>query len=370
MNFNFSSEHISLKNSVREFAEKEVLPQIEILESNDTFSIELTKKMGELGLFGVTIPKEYGGAGMDTLANVIAIEELARIDASQAATLAAGYTLGVLPIFIYGTEAQKEKYLPILIQGNKLWGFALTEPNAGSDAANIQTRAVLNDNKWVVNGSKIFITNASTEITLGSTILTLTDITSEGKKEYSCLLVENGTPGFVARQMKNKLCWKTANTSELYFDNVEIPEENILGKRGAGFKQMLNILDGGKLAIAAMGLGGAQGAYELVLKYSKQRKQFGKYISQFQVNAFKLADMATEIEVARSFLYNVCLLKDTNQPFTKEAAMSKLFCSELMKRVVNNALQIFGGYGVMEEYKIARFYRDQRILEIGKGQAK
>ncbi len=305
--------------------------------------------------------------GMDYLSYIIAVEELARIDASQAATIAAGNSLGIGPINNFGNEEQKRKYLPDLCTGKKLWGFGLTEANAGSDAAGTKTTAKLTDNKWIINGSKIFITNASTELTWGSTVQTITGSHANGRKEYSCILVENNTPGFEAKIMKNKMVWRSSNTSELYFDNVHVPAENILGNRGEGFHQMLNALDNGRLSIAAMGLGGAQGAYERALKYAKEREQFGKPIIKFQISAFKLADMATEIEAARALLYRACWLKDSGKSFRKEAAMSKLYCSELMGHVVNQAIQLFGGYGLMEEYGIARFYRDQKLLDIGEG---
>ena len=367
MDLELSTEQNILRKTVRDFAEKEIAPVIRELDKAEEFSVDLTHKMGDLGLFGITIPEEYGGMGMDHLSYIIAVEELARVDASQAATIAAGNSLGIVPIYNFGSKSQKEKYLPVLCSGKKIWGFGLTEANAGSDAGGTKTRADLADGKWTLNGSKTFITNASSEITLGSTIQAITGTRTDGKKEYSCILVENSIPGFEARVMRDKMVWRSSNTSELFFDNVQVPEENLLGKRGEGFRQMLNALDSGRLSIAAMGLGGAQGAFEKALNYAKERVQFGKPIVKFQVNAFKLADMATEIEAARALLYRACWLKDQDKPFTKEAAMAKLYCSELMGRVVNQAVQIFGGYGLMEEYDIARFYRDQKLLDIGEG---
>jgi alkylation response protein AidB-like acyl-CoA dehydrogenase len=367
MNFDLTTEQKLLKNTVREFAEKEIAPVIEELDREELFSIELTTKMGELGLMGITISPDFGGMGMDYLSYCLAIEELSRIDASQAATVAAHNSLGIGPINSYGNTTQKQKYLPDLCTGKKLWGFGLTEPNAGSDAGGTQTTAKVDDGQWVINGSKIFITNASTDMTLGSTIQAISGNTPDGGKEYSCILVENDTPGFKSKQMKNKLVWRSSNTSELYFDDVRVPEENLLGNRGEGFKQMLYTLDCGRLSIAAMGLGGAQGAFEKALKYANERSQFGKPIVKFQINAFKLADMATEIEAARSLLYKACWLKDSGKSFSKESAMAKLYCSETMGRIVNQAVQIFGGYGLMEEYGIARFYRDQKLLDIGEG---
>ncbi len=367
MDLELTTEQKLLKNTVRDFAEKEIEPVIEELDRKEIFSSDLTRKMGELGLFGITVSPDYGGMGMDDFSYIIAVEELARIDASQAATIAAGNSLGIGPINNFGNEEQKKKYLPDLCTGKKLWGFGLTEPNAGSDAGGTKTTAKLTDNEWIINGSKIFITNASTEMTWGSTVQAITGSHTNGGKEYSCILVENNTPGFEAKIMKNKMVWRSSNTSELYFDDVHVPSENLLGNRGEGFHQMLHALDNGRLSIAAMGLGGAQGAYERALKYAKEREQFGKPIIKFQVSAFKLADMATEIEAARALLYRACWLKDSGKPFRKEAAMSKLYCSELMGRVVNQAIQLFGGYGLMEEYGIARFYRDQKLLDIGEG---
>lgn len=367
MDLELTIEQKLLKNTVREFAEKEIAPVIEELDREEKFSSELTGKMGELGLMGITISPDYGGMGMDYLSYCIAVEELSRVDASQAATVAAHNSLGVSPIEYFGNTTQKQKYLPDLCTGKKLWGFGLTEPNAGSDAGGTQTTAKLDKGNWIINGSKIFITNASADITWGSTIQAISGTNSEGKKEYSCILVKNDTPGFKVKQMKNKLVWRSSNTSELYFDDVRVPEENLLGTRGEGFKQMLYTLDCGRLSIAAMGLGGAQGAYEKALRYANERSQFGKPIAKFQINAFKLADMATEIEAARALLYRACWLKDSGKSFNKESAMAKLYCSETMGRVVNQAVQIFGGYGLMEEYGIARFYRDQKLLDIGEG---
>jgi alkylation response protein AidB-like acyl-CoA dehydrogenase len=367
MDFELTSEQKLLKNTVRDFAEKEILPVIKELDKKEEFSYELTAKMGEIGLFGITVSPDFGGLGMNYLSYILAVEELARIDASQAATVAAQNSLGIGPIYDFGSDEQKKKYLPKLCSGEKLWGFGLTEPNAGSDAGGTKSNAKLDGDEWVINGSKIFITNASTNNTWGSTIQAITGTNADGKKEYSCIIVENGTPGFECRPMHNKMVWRSSNTSELYFENVRVPKRNLLGNRGEGFHQMLSALDNGRLSIAAMGLGGAQGAFELAQKYAHERIQFSRPIVKFQVNAFKLADMATEIEAARALLYKACWLKDTGKSFSKEAAMAKLFCSEVMGRVVNQAIQIFGGYGLMEEYDISRFYRDQKLLEIGEG---
>ncbi|OGQ21865.1 MAG: acyl-CoA dehydrogenase [Deltaproteobacteria bacterium RIFCSPLOWO2_02_FULL_44_10] len=367
MSYDLTEEQKLLRKTIREFAENEIAPHIPELDRTETFSVELVHKLGEMGLFGMTVDPKYGGQGADALSYIIAVEELARVDASTAATVAAENSLGIGPIVNFGTEEQKKKYLPDLMTGKKLWGFGLTEPNAGSDAGGTETTAVLEKGSWRINGSKIFITNAASEITAGVTVQAVTGKSSEEKNELSCIIVERGTKGFSAKEMHHKLVWRSSNTGELFFDNVVVSEENILGKRGDGFRQMLATLDSGRLGIAAMGLGGAQGAYELGLKYARERKQFGKTIASFQVNAFKLADCAMEIEAARTLLYRACWLKDNGKPFKKEAAMAKLYCSEVMNRVVNRAVQLHGGYGLMEEYPIARFYRDQKLLEIGEG---
>jgi len=367
MDLNLTQEQEMLRQSVREFAEGEIAPKCEELDIKEEFSYDLTKKMAELGLFGITVDPKYGGQGMDYLSYAIIVEELARVSGSQAATVAAENSLGIGPIFRFGSEAQKQKYLPDLCAGKKLWGFGLTEPDAGSDAGGTKTNAELKGGKWTINGSKIFITNAANDMTAGVTVQTVTGKRGDGKKEMSCIIVDSGTKGFTAKAMHKKMLWRASNTAELYFSDVEVPEENLLGKRGDGFKLMLETLDSGRLAIAAMGLGGAQGAFEAALKYGKQRKQFGSPISTFQVNAFKLADCATKIEAARSLLYKACWLKDNHKPFSKEAAMAKLYCSEVMHEVANHAVQIHGGYGCMEEYPVARFYRDAKLLEIGEG---
>jgi len=367
MDFSLSMEHEILRKTVRDFAEKEIKPVARELDEKEEFSYETMAKMADLGLFGMFVSEEYGGQGMDYLAYIIAVEELARVDGSHAATVAAGNSLGIGPIYYYGNEEQRRKYLPVLCSGKGLWGFGLTEPNAGSDASNSKTTAYLDGDSWVINGSKIFITNASTKISKGVTALCRTGTRPDGRPELSCILVETGTPGYEARVMKGKMMWRASNTSELFFEDCRVPKENLLGEQGKGFYQMMQTLDGGRLSIAAMGLGGAQGCFEMALKYAKERVQFGKPISTFQVNAFKLADMALEIECARLLLYKACWLRDTGKPFAKEAAMAKLYCSEVMGRVANQAVQLHGGYGLMKEYDVERFYRDQKLLEIGEG---
>lgn len=366
MNFELSEEHNLIRETVREFAEREIKPRAQELDEKGEFSVELTKKIGEMGLFGMFLPEKYGGQDLDTLSYIIAVEEMARVDGSHAATLAAHNSLGIYPLYAFGTEEQKMKYLPQLCTGDALWSFGLTEPGAGSDSRGSKTTAVLDGEEWIINGSKIFITNGSSEITKGCTVQAVSGV-ENGKKIFSTIIVENGTPGFKDVQMHGKMMWRASDTSELFFDDVHVPKENLLGKEGQGSKIMLQTLDGGRLSIAAMGLGCAQGAFELALAYAKERKQFGKPISKFQINAFKLADMAMKIELARNLLYKACWLKDNNKPFGKEAAMSKLYCSEIAREVADEAVQIHGGYGLMKDYPVERFYRDQRLLQIGEG---
>ncbi|MCK9612727.1 MAG: acyl-CoA dehydrogenase family protein [Bacteroidales bacterium] len=360
-----NEEQIMLRQSVREFAIREIDPLADELDKKEEFSYELTRKMGDLGLFGMLVPREYGGSDMGFLSLVVAVEELARVDSSQAATLAAHETLGAYPLVKHGTKEQKKKYLPSLCNGKGLWAFGLTEPEAGSDSRNTKTIAELKNNKWIVNGSKIFITNASTDITKGITLQTV--VKENGKNNFTCFIVEPGINNYTVTPMKNKLCWRASNTSELFFDDCEVQEENMLGKIGDGSRIMLGTLEVGKLTIAAMGLGLSQGAYEMALEYAKNRKQFGQPIANFQAISFKLADMAVKIELARNTLYKACILADKKQPFSYEATISKLYCSEIAREIADEAVQIFGGYGLMRDYKIERFYRDQRLLQIGEG---
>jgi len=367
MNFDLSEEQNMIRETVRDFAEREIRPVAKDLDEKAEFSPALTKKMGELGLFGMYLPEQYGGQGLDTLSYIIAVEELARVDGSQAATLAAHNSLGIGPLYYYGTEEQKMKYLPKLCTGEALWGFGLTEPDAGSDSRGTKTTAVLENGQWLINGSKIFITNGSADISIGSAVQAVTKTFEDGKKEYSTIIVERGTPGFKQVPMHGKMMWRASDTAQLFFDDCRVPEENLLGKVGEGSKMMLSTLDNGRLSIAAMGLGAAQGAFDLAMQYSQERRQFGKPISKFQVTAFKLADMAMKIEHARWFLYRTCWLKDNHRPFGKEAAMAKLYCSEIAKEVADEAVQIHGGYGLMKDYDVERIYRDQRLLQIGEG---
>lgn len=366
MNFDLTEEQEMIRATVRDFAEGEIKPLAGDLDEKAEFSVELTRKMGELGLFGMCLPEKYGGQGLDYLSYIIAVEEIARVDGSQAATLAAHNSLGTGPLYYYGTEEQRMKYLPRLCTGEALWGFGLTEPDAGSDSRGTKTTARLDGAEWVINGSKIFITNGSHDISVGSTVQTVTG-EKNGKKEFSCFIVEKDTPGFTRRTMHGKMMWRASDTAELFFDDCRVPEENLLGELGEGSHIMLSTLDSGRLSIAAMGLGCAQGAFELAMAYASEREQFGKPIKKFQVNAFKLADMATKIELARNLLYKASWLRDNDRPFAKEAAMSKLYCSEIAREVADEAVQLHGGYGLMKDYDVERFYRDQRLLQIGEG---
>jgi len=362
-----NKNHLELRDQIREFAEKEVKPLAAELDENSQFSTELTDKMFDLGLLCINLPEEYGGKGLDTLSYIIAVEELARVDSSQAATVAAHNSLGIAPIFNYGTEEQKQRFLPKLTSGKKLWAFGLTEPNAGSDSNNTETEATLENGQWVINGQKIYITNISSAMSGGITVQVVTGERGKGRKELSVILVDRETPGYKAELIQSKMMWRGADTGKVQFTDVKVPEENLLGKRGQGSKIMLATLDGGRLSIAAMGLGLAQGAYEMAMDYASTRVQFGRPIRSFQANSFKLADMAVKIELARNLLYKACWLKENKLPFGKEAAMAKLYTSEIAREVANEALQIHGAHGLMKSNPIERFYRDQRILEIGEG---
>lgn len=366
MDYKLSEEHLMIRRTVRDFAEREIQPVAAALDENAEFSLDLTKKMGELGLFGIYLPQKYGGHGMDYLSYIIAVEEVARVDGSQAATLAAHNSLGIGPLYYFGTEEQKKKYLPQLCTGDALWAFGLTEPDAGSDSRGSKTKAILENGEWIINGSKIFITNGSADISIGATVQAVTSELN-GKKEFTTIIVDKDTPGFTRQPMHGKMMWRASDTAQLFFDDCRVPESNVLGKTGEGSHIMLSTLDSGRLSIAAMGLGCAQGAFELALNYAKERKQFGQPISKFQVISFKLADMALKIELARNLLYKACWLKDNNMSFAKESAMAKLYCSEIAKEVADEAVQIHGGYGLMKDYPVERFYRDQRLLQIGEG---
>ncbi len=367
MDFDLSEEQNLTRRSIRTFAESEIRPIARGLDEREEFSVELTRKMADLGLLGCFVPEKYGGSNMGYISYAIAIEELARVDASQAATIAAGNSLGIGPVYYFGDEKQKQEWLPRLCSGDCLAAFGLTEPDAGSDAGSSRTTATLEGDHWTINGQKIFITNAACSLTGVIVVQAATGKRDDGKPEISCLIVPSGTPGLTAKEMREKMMWRASNTGELFFDDCRVPKENLLGKRGDGFHQMLATLDGGRLSIGAMGLGGSQAAFELALQYANSRVQFGRTIGSFQANAFKLADMALEIELARNLLYKACWLRENGRPITREAAMAKLFCSEVMRRCVHHAVQLHGGYGLMKDYEVERLYRDQRILEIGEG---
>lgn len=366
MNALITKKHETLRQKVRAFAEKEILPKITELNEKEVFEPEFVKQMGELGLLGMNAPAAYGGGGLDTLSYIIAVEEISRVDSSVGATLAAHNSLGIAPIVNWGTEEQKHKFIPELCQGKKLWAFALTEKNAGSDAKGVETQASEEKKSWTLNGEKIFITNSSSDISAGGNILAITG-EKNGKKEYSVLLVERNSKGYEVERISGKFMWRSADNGIIKLNQVVVPKENLLGERGKGMKIMLHTLDGGRLSIAAMGLGLAQGAFEMAKNYAQKRKQFGKKIAEFQSVAFKLADMALKIENARNTLYNACWLKDQGQTYTMQAAMAKLYCSEIAKEVSDEAMQIFGAQGFLKENHIERFYRDQRLLQIGEG---
>jgi short-chain 2-methylacyl-CoA dehydrogenase len=362
LNFGLTDEQELIRKTVREFAETKVVPVAEELDRESRFPYELVAELGELGLMGLPVPEEYGGAGGDTVSYAIAIEELTRIDSSVAITVAAHTSLGTMPILLFGSEEQKREWLPRLASGEGLAAFGLTEPDAGSDAGATRTRADLRDGQWVIDGSKIFITNAGTDVTACVSITAVT-----GENEISNLIVPNGTPGYEISAPMKKLGWHASDTRELSFNGCAVPEGNLLGERGRGFHQFMEILNGGRISVAAMGVGLAQGAYDLALAYAKERRQFGKAISEFQAIQFQLADMATEIDAGRQLVYRAAWLKDAGREYALAAAQAKLFTGILSNRVVNAALQIHGGYGFMEEFAISRLYRDQKILEIGEG---
>jgi short-chain 2-methylacyl-CoA dehydrogenase len=362
VDLDLTREHELVRETVRDFAAQRISPVAEELDRESRFPYEIVAELAQLGLMGMPIPEEYGGAGTDTVSYAIAIEELTRVDSSVAITVAAHTSLGTMPILLYGTDDQKAEWLPDLASGRRLGAFGLTEPGAGSDAGATQTRAELRDGHWVVNGSKIFITNAGTHISACVTITART-----GENEISNLIVPKGTRGYEISAPMEKMGWNASDTRELSFHDCAVPEANLLGPRGNGFRQFLEILDGGRISVAAMGVGLAQGAYEQAFAYAKERQQFGRPISKFQAVQFKLADMATEIEAGRQLVYKAAWLKDQGRPFAREAAMAKLYTGILSNRVANDALQIHGGYGYMDEYAISRFYRDQKVLEIGEG---
>ena len=367
MNLDLTAEQEAIRRTVREFARERVAPRAEEMDREEAFPYDLVREMAGLGLMGLPFPEEYGGSGGDTVSYALAVMELARADASTAITMAAHVSLGAMPFYLFGTSEQKEKYLVPLARGERLWGFGLTEPNAGSDAGNTQTKAVLRDGKWIVNGTKAFITNSGTDITAGTTITAVTGKRDDGKPEISNLIVPQDAPGFSRSKKYRKMGWRASDTRELVFTDCQIPEENLLGARGEGLKNFLQILDGGRISVAALSVGLARGAYDESVKYAKERHAFGKPISKFQAIAFKIVDMATEIEHAELMVLKAAWEKDQGRDFVQSASYAKLFAAELSHRVVNDAVQIHGGYGFMDEYPVSRMYRDQKINEIGEG---
>ncbi len=366
MDFDLSEEHEALRATVRDFAEREIAPVAAELDRTKAFPYEIVRALGELGLMGIPFPEEYGGAGADSLAYALAVEELARVDSSVAITMCAHTSLGTQPIYLFGTEEQKQEWLPRLTAGELLGAFGLTEPEAGSDAGNVRTRATLEDGEWVIEGSKQFITNAGTEI---SGVVSITAVTGEkdGRREISNLLVPNGTPGFEVGEPYRKMGWNASDTRPLAFTGCRVPEANLLGPRGNGLQQFLEVLDIGRIGVAAMGVGLAQGAFDEALAYAKERHAFGRPIGSFQAIGAKLADMSIEIESARLLTYKAARLKDAGRPFALAAAQAKLKSGLVALRAVDDAVQIHGGYGYIEEYPVCRFYRDAKILTIGEG---
>ena len=367
MNFDLTDDQKAIQRLARDFARNEVRPRAEEMDRDEAFPYELVKQMAELGFMGLPFPEAYGGAGADTVSYALAVMEIARIDASTAITMAAHISLGASPFYLFGTEEQKQRYLVPLAQGKMLWGFGLTEPNAGSDAGNVQTKAQLRDGSWIVNGTKAFITNSGTTITGGTTITAVTGKRPDGKPEISNLIVPQDTPGFTRSKKYKKMGWRASDTRELSFVDAKVPEGNLLGERGEGFAQFLKILDGGRISVAALSVGLAMGAYDEALQYAQDRIAFGKPISKFQAIAFKLVDMLMEIEHAKLMVLKAAWEKDEGREFEQTASLAKLYSGEVSRRVVNEAVQIHGGYGFMDEYPVSRMYRDQKINEIGEG---
>ncbi|MFC4184042.1 acyl-CoA dehydrogenase [Saccharococcus thermophilus] len=365
MNFELTKEQQMIKEMVRDFAEKEIAPYAAKWDEEAYFPVEVFKKMGELGLLGIPFPEKYGGSGGDTISYAIAVEEIGRACGGTGLSYAAAVSLGASPIYYFGTEEQKQKWLVPMAKGETLGAFGLTEPNAGSDAGGTRTTAVLDGDEYVINGEKCWITNAQYSRQVIVTAVTGKD--ERGKNIISAIIVPTDTPGFTIRSNYDKMGVRASNTCELVFENVRVPKENVLGDPQKGFKQFLYTLDGGRISIAALAVGIAQAAFEKALQYAKERVQFGQTISKFQAIQFKLADMAMEIELARNMVYKAAWLKDQGKPFTKEASFAKLFASEMGFRVCNQAIQIHGGYGYMKEYGVERHLRDIKLMEIGEG---
>jgi alkylation response protein AidB-like acyl-CoA dehydrogenase len=366
MDFELSDEQRLLRDTVRDFARREVAPVAEELDREKRFPYELVATMGELGLMGIPFPEEYGGGGADTLSYALAVEELTRVDSSVAITMAGHTSLGTTPIHLFGTDEQKRDWLPDLCSGRRLASFGLTEPEAGSDAANAKTTARLEGDEWVIDGAKQFITNAGTEISACVTITAVTN-SGDGSREISNIIVPNGTPGYEPGEPYRKMGWNASDTRPLSFSDCRVPEANLLGPRGDGFKQFMRVLDGGRIAVAAMGVGLAQGALDEAVAYARERRAFGQPISKFQAIQTKIADLSAAIEASRLLVYQAATLKDRGEPFTLTAAQAKLVTGRLAVRAAEEAVQIHGGYGYIEEYPVCRFYRDAKILTIGEG---
>jgi alkylation response protein AidB-like acyl-CoA dehydrogenase len=367
MDFDLTSEQQEFRRAVREFAEDVIAPRAEEMDRLEEFPVDIVKQMGQMGLFGLPFPEEYGGQGSDFLTFCIAVEELARVDSSMAITLEAGVGLGANPIYHFGTEEQKQRWLVPMCRGEILGAFGLTEPGGGSDAAATRTTARLDGGEWVINGSKAFITNSGTEITGLVTITAITGEASDGRKEISSIIVPAGTPGFEVGKSYRKVGWRASDTHELSFTDCRVPEENLLGDPGKGYAQFLQTLDDGRIAVAALATGLAQGCLEESVKYSKEREAFGRPIGAFQALQFKIADMKVAVETARLATYRAAWLRDRGRPYKAEAALAKLYASEVAVTSAREAVQIHGAYGYMEEFPVARFYRDSKVLEIGEG---
>jgi len=367
MNFDLTDEQRQLQETVRDFAVSEVAPVAEELDRTKTFPYEIVSKMAGMGLMGIPFPEEYGGAGADILSYALAVEELARIDSSVAITMAAHTSLGTTPIFNWGTEEQKQEWLPRLCSGEQLAAFGLTEPEAGSDAGNTKTRAELDGAEWVIDGAKQFITNSGTDISACVTITAVTGERPDGRPEISNIIVPNGTPGYEVDPPYRKMGWNASDTHPLTFTGARVPESNLLGPRGEGFRQFLQILDGGRIGVAAMSVGVAQGALDEAIRYAQERQAFGRSISKFQTIQAKIADISAQLEAARLLTYKAAIMKDRGENFTLTAAQAKLITGRLAVRATEEAVQIHGGYGFIEEYPVCRFYRDAKILTIGEG---
>ncbi len=365
MDFGLTDTQRLLRDTVRDFARQEIRPVAEELDRTKAFPYEIVAKLGELGLMGIPFPEEYGGGGADTLSYALAVEELARVDSSVCITLAAHTSLGTMPIHLWGSDQQKSEWMPELCAGRRLAAFGLTEPDAGSDAAATRTTAKLDGDEWVINGAKQFITNSGTEISGCVTITALTG--SNGSREISNIIVPNGTPGYEQGEPYRKMGWNASDTRPLAFEDCRVQESNLLGRRGEGLKQFLHILDGGRIGVAAMGVGLAQGALDEAIAYAKERRAFGQPISKFQAIQAKIADISAEIEAGRLLTYKAALEKDAGRSFTLTAAQAKLKTGRLAVRACEEAVQIHGGYGYIEEYPVCRFYRDAKILTIGEG---